>query len=501
HQRVFPARGRECDPQAQGRGGARARGIHGRARREAQGDRLGLELLDAPRERRILGRREEAQRDPAARRARSQARDSGRDRFGARHRCAQDRGPDRRQAAAPRQRDGAGDALLPHPHPHPARRRARAGGGPDRQDGREGPGTRAGREGVRLAPDRKGGGVSATDRYVADFKAFAGNGAAGAPSWLKQLREGAITRFAELGFPTTKQEEWRFTSVAPIVDTPFSHPASRIPHPGLSEIGALLIGAGPDGPTVSHPRSLVVIEPGAEVAVVETYAGLGDAVYWSNAVTEIVVGQGARAELYRVQREGRQGLQVATTHSRQERDSFLGVHVVTLGAALARHDITSVLDGAGAELVLNGLYLLSAAQHADHHTVIDHAQPHCASHEYFNGVLAERAHGVFNGRTIVRPGAQRTDSKQTNNNLLLSTEARADSQPQLEIYADDVKCTHGSTVGPLDQTALYYLRSRGLSPETARSLVTYGFAAEILGRMQRPDVRERLDGLVRAGLA
>ncbi len=222
---------------------------------------------------------------------------------------------------------------------------------------------------------------------------------------------------------------------------------------------------------------------------------------WTNAVTETVVGEGARVELYRVQREGRNAYHIATTQSRQERDSYLALHALTLGGSLARHDITTVLDGPGAELILNGLYLLGGSQHADHHTVIDHAQPHCASHEFFNGVLAERAHGVFNGRIIVRPGAQRTDSKQTNNNLLLSTEARADSQPQLEIYADDVKCTHGSTVGPLDQTALYYLRSRGLSPETARSLVTYGFAAEILGRMQRPDVRERLDGLVRAGLA
>jgi Fe-S cluster assembly protein SufD len=438
--------------------------------------------------------------------------------------------------------------------------------------------------------------VSVTDRYVADFKAFAGNGAAGAPSWLKQIREGAIARFAELGFPTTKQEEWRFTSVAPIADQRFmlAH-APRSPLPALSDVERLCVGAGPrvvfvngrhvpglssgaalpagvqatslatalgnklsgdlarehlarhagwhdsafaalntafladgafvhvpagvrleqplevlflssggpgaDGPTVSHPRSLFVIERGAEAAVVETYAGLGDSVYWSNAVTEIVVGEGARAELYRVQREGPRGLQVATTHSRQERDSFLGVHVMTLGAALARHDITAVLAGPGAELVLNGLYLLSAAQHADHHTVIDHAQPHCASHEYFNGVLAERAHGVFNGRIIVRPGAQRTDSKQTNNNLLLSTEARADSQPQLEIYADDVKCTHGSTVGPIDPTQLYYLRSRGLSTEAARSILTYGFGAEILDRMRRPAVRERLDRLVRERLA
>ena len=435
-----------------------------------------------------------------------------------------------------------------------------------------------------------------TERYVADFEAFARNGASGAPEWLRELRRGAIARFAELGFPTTKQEEWRFTSVAPIAEQRFMlAPVSRSLLPAPSDVERLCIGAGPrvvfvdgrhapslstpadlaggvraaslaaalrteagselarphltrharwresafaalntafladgafvhvpanttlewplevvflstgragsDGPIVSHPRSLIVVERGARAAVVETYAALSDGVYWSNAVTEVVVGEGASAELYRVQQEGPHSFQVGTTHSRQERDSYLGVHVVTLGAALARHDINAVLDGPGAELILNGLYLLSGAQHADHHTVIDHAQPHCASHEFFNGVLAERAHGVFNGRIIVRPGAQRTDSKQTNNNLLLSTEARADSQPQLEIYADDVKCTHGSTVGPIDQTQLYYLRSRGLSPEAARSILTYGFGAEILDRMRHSEVRDRLDRLVRARLA
>ena len=438
-----------------------------------------------------------------------------------------------------------------------------------------------------------------TEPYVKDFQAFAGNGAAGAPAWLREIREGAIARFTALGFPTTKQEAWRFTSVAPIAATHFAPPASGLPPlalrdvaalsiigteggprivfvdgryaPGLSSLAGLPQGvqatslaeatrSGPGGelarrhlaryapwrdsafaalntafladgafvyvardtalaqplevlflatsgaggaerPTVSHPRSLFVVERGARAALIESYASLADGVQWTNAVTETVVGEGARVELYRVQREGRNVYHIATTQSRQERDSYLALHALTLGGSLARHDITTVLDGPGAELILNGLYLLGGSQHADHHTVIDHAQPHCASHEFFNGVLAERAHGVFNGRIIVRPGAQRTDSKQTNNNLLLSTEARADSQPQLEIYADDVKCTHGSTVGPLDQTALYYLRSRGLSAETARSLVTYGFAAEILGRMQRPDVRERLDGLVRAGLA
>ena len=438
-----------------------------------------------------------------------------------------------------------------------------------------------------------------TEPYVKDFQAFASNGAAGAPPWLREIREGAIARFAALGFPTMKQEAWRFTSVAPIAEQHFTLApplVSRLPSPAVVESLALGLGprivvvdgryapglsslaglpegvqatslaaatrAGPggelaqrhlaryapwqdnafaalntafladgafvhiaadtalaqpleilflatsgagggaaDGPAVSHPRSLFVVERGARAALIESYASLADGVQWTNAVTETVVGEAARVELYRVQREGRNAYHIATTQSRQERDSYLALHALTLGGSLARHDITTVLDGPGAELILNGLYLLGGSQHADHHTVIDHAQPHCASHEFFNGVLAERSHGVFNGRIIVRPGAQRTDSKQTNNNLLLSTEARADSQPQLEIYADDVKCTHGSTVGPLDQTALYYLRSRGLSPETARSLVTYGFAAEILGRMQRPDVRERLDGLVRAGLA
>ncbi len=438
-----------------------------------------------------------------------------------------------------------------------------------------------------------------TEPYVKDFQAFASNGAAGAPPWLREIREGAIARFAALGFPTMKQEAWRFTSVAPIAEQHFTLApplVSRLPSPAVVESLALGLGprivvvdgryapglsslaglpegvqatslaaatrAGPggelaqrhlaryapwqdnafaalntafladgafvhiaadtalaqpleilflatsgagggaaDGPAVSHPRSLFVVERGARAALIESYASLADGVQWTNAVTETVVGEAARVELYRVQREGRNAYHIATTQSRQERDSYLALHALTLGGSLARHDITTVLDGPGAELILNGLYLLGGSQHADHHTVIDHAQPHCASHEFFNGVLAERAHGVFNGRIIVRPGAQRTDSKQTNNNLLLSTEARADSQPQLEIYADDVKCTHGSTVGPLDQTALYYLRSRGLSPETARSLVTYGFAAEILGRMQHRDVRERLDGLVRAGLA
>ena len=247
----------------------------------------------------------------------------------------------------------------------------------------------------------------------------------------------------------------------------------------------------------AHPRTLVIVEPGARVTVVETYAGLEpDAVYLMNAATELVVGAGARVDHYRIQRDSARAYHVAVSQSRQERDSMLHSTMLVFGAALGRHDVTSVLDGSGATLLLNGLSLLGGGQHADHHTTIDHAQPHCESHELFNGIFDGRARGVFTGRIIVRPGAQRTDSKQTNNNVLLSAEARADSQPQLEIYADDVKCTHGSTTGPLDPAALFYLRSRGMGPDDARALLAYGFGAEIVSRVEVPGVRAELDRIL-----
>jgi Fe-S cluster assembly protein SufD len=244
-----------------------------------------------------------------------------------------------------------------------------------------------------------------------------------------------------------------------------------------------------------HPRLLIVLERAAEAKIVEVYDA--DGVSLSNAVTEVVLADGARLDLCREQRQSGQSYHMATTQSSQGRDSRFVLTTMALGASLSRHDINAVLDGSGAYLILNGLSLLDQRQHVDYHTTIDHAQPHCESHEYFNGIFDGESHGVFNGRIIVRHGAQKTDSKQTNNNLLLSEAARADSQPQLEIYADDVKCTHGSTVGPLDPTALFYLRSRGLGAAEARGLLTYGFGAEILDRIAIPGVRERLDGVIR----
>jgi len=403
-----------------------------------------------------------------------------------------------------------------------------------------------------------------TAHFVDQYKAFAANGGGGAPAWLRDLREGAIARFAAAGFPSTRQEQWRFTNVRPVAETPFTLSGGhwdfgRVPAGALvTTLGEALhrwpdlvrahlgryasVDANPftalataflaegvfvhipartviaepialtyrppspppapsgGGRPMTHPRVLVVLEREAQAKLVESYEGEPHGVSLTNAVTEIVLGDAARLDHCRVQREGEQGYHFATTQSHQARDSRLVFTTIALGSGLSRHDINGVLDGTGAYLILNGLSVLAGSQHVDHHTTIDHAQPHCESHEYFNGVFDGASRGVFNGRIIVRPGAQRTDSKQTNNNLLLSDGARADSQPQLEIYADDVKCTHGSTVGPLDQTALFYLRSRGLGLAAARGLLTYGFGAEILDRVGIPGTRERLDHLVRTRL-
>jgi len=423
------------------------------------------------------------------------------------------------------------------------------------------------------------------EQLVGSYRAWASNGASRAPTWLKDLREGGIARFHDLGFPNMKQEAWRHTSVAPIAEGSFelAKPPARIPQlddirsfllfetgyrlvfvdgffqPSLSTpffddiqslthvvthrqdlvrqhlgkyaatqdrpFSALNTAFVSDGafvhvpakatvaepiqllflasgkPVVTHPRNLVVIEREARASIVETYASLSHGPYWTNSVTEVVVGEAGRVDYHRVQRESARAYHVATTQTHQSRDSTVNLHSVAFGAKLARHDIGSVMAGPGGRLILNGLYLLAGEQHADHHTTIDHAADHCASHEYFNGVLDDKSRGVFTGRIIVRPGAQKTDSKQTNNNLLLSADAHADSQPQLEIYADDVKCTHGSTVGPLDPRALFYLRSRGLGEREARRLLTYGFAAEILGRMEVATLRAQLDGIVRGRLA
>jgi Fe-S cluster assembly protein SufD len=431
--------------------------------------------------------------------------------------------------------------------------------------------------------------MTTTDRYVAQFEAVAGNGAAAAPAWLKSLRSNAITQFAALGFPTTKQEQWRFTSVRDIAEKAF-RPAETVPQVDLTALEPYLIGDMarlvfvngrfaaplssvndiPDGVVFSSltdalanhndiveahlgkhvpadynafaalntafaldgafvyvpkdvtvenglhviyvtsfeedgalttPRNLIVVESGARADVIESYVGLSDRNSLTAAVSEVVVGDNAQVECYRIQRESENAYHVANTWSTQGRDSNYAFHTVPLGSRLTRHDIRMVMNGEGGQGILNGLYVTHGQQHVDHNTILEHATPHCESHEYFNGILDDHSRSVFNGRIIVRPGAQKTDSKQTNNNLLLSENARADSQPQLEIYADDVKCTHGATLGPMDQNSLFYLQSRGLNADDARNMLTYGFGIEILDRMKVPVVRDYLDGLIRSRLA
>jgi Fe-S cluster assembly protein SufD len=253
-------------------------------------------------------------------------------------------------------------------------------------------------------------------------------------------------------------------------------------------------------PALSHARALYVIEDNAQVSLVEQFVGAGDRAYWTNVVTEWFLGENAVVDAYRIQRERSDAFHTATTASRQGRSAVYSAVNFAFGGGLSRHDIRAVLDGEGAECTLNGLSVLRGDQLVDHHTTIDHAKPHCTSWELFNGVFDERARGVFTGRIIVRPGAQKTDSKQTSNSLLLSEDARSDSQPQLEIYADDVKCTHGATLGPIDDALLFYLRSRGIDAAEARKLLTYGFGAEILNSVSLEPLRQHLDDLVHARL-
>ena len=424
--------------------------------------------------------------------------------------------------------------------------------------------------------------------YLEDFARFE-KSLGGEESWVHPLRQAAMQRFAERGFPTTKDEEWRFTNVAPITDVEFelakpkTAPPTALRRLGLGDwnrtelvfvngrlspelstlrslpqgviVGSLSEALGTkreivephlaryadyrensfaalntafltDGafvylpkagvvedpihlvfltapgrtPSVSHPHSLIVAESGSQARIVESYAGADGHGYFTNATTEVVAGESANLDHYKLQREGEQAFHVATLHVHLERSAAVSTHSISLGGALVRNDITAVLDGEGADLTLNGLYVVDGEQHVDHHTVIDHAKPHCTSRELYKGILNDRARAVFNGRVIVRPDAQKTDAQQTNKNLLLSDEALVNTNPQLEINADDVKCAHGATIGQLDADVLFYLRSRGIDLVTARHLLTFGFMSDINSKIKVDAIRSELERTLFAGL-
>ena len=248
--------------------------------------------------------------------------------------------------------------------------------------------------------------------------------------------------------------------------------------------------------TASFPRLLVVAEENSSATLIESFVSTGEESHFTNGIAEIVLKDGARLEHYRLQNENRSVFHIATTAAELGRASSYDVTSINFGARLARHDVSVVMDHEGAECWVDGLYVAGANQHTDTHSVIDHKQPHCNSHQLYKGILDGNARAVFNGKIFVREGAQKTDAMQTNKNLLLSAQARVDTKPQLEIYADDVKCAHGAAVGQIDEEELFYLQARGLNPELGRSLLTYGFAEEVIGKIKIESIRSQLDEAV-----
>jgi Fe-S cluster assembly protein SufD len=414
-------------------------------------------------------------------------------------------------------------------------------------------------------------------------------------SWLARLRENAMARFEELGFPTVKDEEWKYTNVAPIVRaglvplaplavkatsgqsteeyasfgvaeaassqlvfvngrlrddlssltalpegvvarqlsealrddrhseiarTHLARHADYVAN-GFTALNTAFAGEGafvfiPKDVTVrtplhllfiadaaetdkllTFPRVLVIAEANSSATLIESYVSTANAAtYLTNAVVEIALADGARLEHYKVQRENGAAFHVATTAADLGASASYDSTTITFGAQLSRHDIHVTMDHEGAECWVDGLYLVANSQHTDTHSVIDHRKPHCTSHQLYKGILDGKSRAVFNGKIFVRHDAQKTDAMQTNKNLLLSNEARVDTKPQLEILADDVKCAHGAAVGQLEEDELFYLETRGIHPDLARNLLTYGFAEEVIGKIKIDSIRAQLDEAV-----
>ena len=436
-----------------------------------------------------------------------------------------------------------------------------------------------------------------TDFYRATFEQGGREGFQDQPEAVRQLRRSAMDRFVRLGFPTTRMEAWRNTSVEPIAGLEFRLPVETGPvdprtvepfHlqqsfrvvvadgrflPELSPLDGLPRGVevwgladalanvpervlphlghyadfqeqafvalntaflsdgvfiqAPKGthlerpihviyisptaycqlPTApaAFPRTLVVAGENSRLTVVEHYVGLPDCRLptadcpcptFTNAVTEIAAGAGSIVDYIRVQQESDNTTHIATVQTHQDADSRVSLHTITVGGGLVRNDVNTILAGEGAEVVMNGLYLVKGRQHVDNHTLIDHAAPHCTSRENYKGILDDQGHAVFNGRIVVHTDAQQTTAAQSNRNLILSNKALVNTNPQLEIYADDVKCTHGSAVGQVDEEAMFYFLSRGIDRETARRLLIHGFTQEVISLVENDIVRKYVDGLV-----
>lgn len=401
-------------------------------------------------------------------------------------------------------------------------------------------------------------------------------------SWLTAIRDRAMTRFSEIGFPTTKDEEWRFTNIKAISGTAFAHPGGEhdlnptvlkadllegegarlvfvdgVYRPELSQTEALpegaqilnlqseeagrsklikthfnarcdeiehalpalntalfdqalvlvlaketvvtapiefhMIDSGSQGAVAVFPRILIIAEPHASAKIVESHFSHGDNTSWTNLVTEVHTAPGARIRHYLVDYSGDNALHTNHLIVSQDRDSYFECGQALVGSQLVRRDINIALQGEGAQAVVSGLFVGTSARHQDTHILISHEKPHCTSSQNFKGIFDDKSRGVFGGKVYVAQDAQKTDASQSSRALLLSDDARLDTKPQLEIYADDVKCSHGATTGQLDEDALFYLESRGVDPQTAREILIYAFAHEVLDRISIPEVRTQVE--------
>jgi len=409
------------------------------------------------------------------------------------------------------------------------------------------------------------------EALVAAFAAFRHDPAFTAS---RQSREWAFRRFLESGFPTTRDEEWRHTNVAPIAAIPFVRARAATPtrsdvdrfrfadvpaivlvngfvsregsaidalppgmtvrttseNPGNTSMAAfadlnaaffeqiVVVSIAPHAvvdvplhvlslvmatgePSIVAPRVVLHVGEGAECHLVEDYVGLGGGTTFTTAVTNVILDPGAVVDHVKLQRESSSAFHVASLHVQLGRASTFASRTLTFGGRIARNDITALLAGEGAECTLNGLYVATGHRLVDTHTTIDHAQPNCPSHEVYKGILSGQARAVFNGKIIVRPQAQKTNAKQTNKALLLSDEAQVNTKPQLEIFADDVKCTHGAAIGQLDEDALFYLRARGVAEADARHMLIEAFAGEIIDGITVAGVRDRARALLEETLS
>ena len=262
----------------------------------------------------------------------------------------------------------------------------------------------------------------------------------------------------------------------------------------------LYMASAHEAPVVTHPRTLILAGRGSAATVLESYVGAGSQTYWTNAVTDVVMDEGAALKHYRLQAEGAKAFHIATTGVRLARDSRYESFVLAVGGRLARNEIAAALNGTNIDCRLSGAYLARDRQHIDNTTLIDHAQPECRSRQVYKGVLDGKAHAVFQGKIIVRPQAQKTDAHQLNRNLLLSETARIDTKPELEIHADDVKCSHGASVGELDAEALFYMRARGIDAGHARTLLIEAFVGETFEHISSPPVRAHLERMASSWL-